>query len=256
MSGRHAPRPDAELVPPPIAASICAKERSSLGRPTTSAYFGDLCGASQCLLGHRTWQPGVPAVGGGHMTPRTDGSALLLDRGELATDRQRRVDLSPCERLGAPKLLTFHRAGSCAYGRLWQNRSNRQPRQSSAPAYRPRGARPSGLASGPGDSTRADILCQARPPGISLRTNAAFQCYARLRIARPTPRSSATLAPRLSLTIISGSEKQWVADERTTVPVDTAEGGQVVRLAHLLRLNPPDGRSSHIEWQPEGHRRL
>ncbi len=44
--------------------------------------------------------------------------------------------------------------------------------------------------------------------------------------------------------------------ERTTVPVDTAEGGQVVRLAHLLRLNPPDGRSSHIEWQPEGHRRL
>ena len=45
-------------------------------------------------------------------------------------------------------------------------------------------------------------------------------------------------------------------DERTTVPVDTAEGGQVVRLAHLLRLNPPDGRSSHIEWQPEGHRRL
>jgi hypothetical protein len=46
------------------------------------------------------------------------------------------------------------------------------------------------------------------------------------------------------------------ADERTTVPVDTAEGGQVVRLAHLLRLNPPDGRSSHTEWQPEGHRRL
>src|SRR5215470_4196543 len=46
------------------------------------------------------------------------------------------------------------------------------------------------------------------------------------------------------------------ADERTTVPVDTAEGGRVVRLAHLLRLNPPDGRSSHIEWQPEGHRRL
>ena len=47
-----------------------------------------------------------------------------------------------------------------------------------------------------------------------------------------------------------------LADERTTVPVDTAEGGQVVRLTHLLRLNPPDGRSSHIEWQPEGHRRL
>jgi hypothetical protein len=46
------------------------------------------------------------------------------------------------------------------------------------------------------------------------------------------------------------------ADERTTVPVDRAEGGQVVRLTHLLRLNPPDGRSSHIEWQPEGHRRL
>jgi hypothetical protein len=46
------------------------------------------------------------------------------------------------------------------------------------------------------------------------------------------------------------------ADERTTVPVGTAEGGQVVRLAHLLRLNPPDGCSSHIEWQPEGHRRL
>ena len=45
-------------------------------------------------------------------------------------------------------------------------------------------------------------------------------------------------------------------DERTTVPVDTADGGQVVRLTHLLRLNPPDGRSSHIEWQPEGHRRL
>src|SRR6185312_1703910 len=45
-------------------------------------------------------------------------------------------------------------------------------------------------------------------------------------------------------------------DERTNVPVDTAEGGQVVRLAHLLRLNPPDGRSSHIEWQLEGHRRL
>src|SRR5580658_2126852 len=34
-----------------------------------------------------------------------------------------------------------------------------------------------------------------------------------------------------------------------------AEGGQVVRLTYLLRLNPPDGRSSHIEWQPEGHRR-
>jgi hypothetical protein len=47
-----------------------------------------------------------------------------------------------------------------------------------------------------------------------------------------------------------------LADERTTVPVDTAGGGQVARLAHLLRLNPPDGRSSHIEWQPEGHRRL
>jgi hypothetical protein len=47
-----------------------------------------------------------------------------------------------------------------------------------------------------------------------------------------------------------------LADERTTVPVDTAEGGQVVRLTYLLRLNPPDGRSSHIEWQPEGHRRL
>ena len=46
------------------------------------------------------------------------------------------------------------------------------------------------------------------------------------------------------------------ADERTTVPVDTAECGWVVRLAHLLRLNPPDGRSSHIEWQPEGHRSL
>jgi hypothetical protein len=45
------------------------------------------------------------------------------------------------------------------------------------------------------------------------------------------------------------------ADERTTVPVDTAEGGLVVRLAHLLRFNRPDGRSSHIEWQPEGHRR-
>jgi hypothetical protein len=53
---------------------------------------------------------------------------------------------------------------------------------------------------------------------------------------------------------VSPSEQE--ADERTTVPVDTAEGGQVVRLAHLLRLNPPDGRSSHIEWQPEGHRRL
>src|SRR6516162_9206025 len=39
-----------------------------------------------------------------------------------------------------------------------------------------------------------------------------------------------------------------LADERTTVPVDTAEGGQVVWLTHLLRLNPPDGRSSHIEW--------
>ena len=51
-------------------------------------------------------------------------------------------------------------------------------------------------------------------------------------------------------------ESTGSADERTTVPVDTAEGGQVVRLAHLLRLNPPDGRSSHIEWQPEGHRRL
>ena len=47
-----------------------------------------------------------------------------------------------------------------------------------------------------------------------------------------------------------------IMHERTTVPVDTAEGGQVVRLAHLLRLNSPDGRSSHIEWQPEGHRRL
>src|ERR1700733_5543317 len=47
-----------------------------------------------------------------------------------------------------------------------------------------------------------------------------------------------------------------LADERTTVPVDTAEGGQVVRLTYLLWLNPPDGRSSHIEWQPQGHRRL
>jgi hypothetical protein len=45
-------------------------------------------------------------------------------------------------------------------------------------------------------------------------------------------------------------------DERTTVPVDAAEGGQVVRLTHLLQFNPPDGRSSHIEWQPEGRRRL
>src|SRR5207247_10309150 len=45
-------------------------------------------------------------------------------------------------------------------------------------------------------------------------------------------------------------------DERAAVPADTAEGGQVARLAHLLRFNPPDGRSSHIEWQPEGHRRL
>jgi hypothetical protein len=38
-----------------------------------------------------------------------------------------------------------------------------------------------------------------------------------------------------------------LADERMTVPVDTAEGGQVAKLTHLLRLNPPDGRSSHIE---------
>jgi hypothetical protein len=53
-----------------------------------------------------------------------------------------------------------------------------------------------------------------------------------------------------------GRARRTHTDERTTVPVDTAEGGQVVRLAHLLRLNPPDGRSSHIEWQPEGHRRL
>ena len=52
------------------------------------------------------------------------------------------------------------------------------------------------------------------------------------------------------------AHRRSVADERTTVPVDTAEGGQVVRLAHPLRLNPPDGCSSHIEWQPEGHRRL
>ena len=32
------------------------------------------------------------------------------------------------------------------------------------------------------DSTKAGILCQARPPGISLQTNAASQCYARLRM--------------------------------------------------------------------------
>ena len=56
--------------------------------------------------------------------------------------------------------------------------------------------------------------------------------------------------------VIGAATTRTHADERTTVPVDTAEGGQVVRLAHLLRLNPPDGRSSHIEWQPEGHRRL
>jgi len=64
---------------------------------------------------------------------------------------------------------------------------------------------------------------------------------------------------RPSVCVSRGScprETPDIADERTTVPVDTAEGGQVVRLAHLLRLNPPDGRSSHIEWQPEGHRRL
>ena len=54
----------------------------------------------------------------------------------------------------------------------------------------------------------------------------------------------------------AAARRRTHADERTTVPVDTAEGGQVVRLTHLLRLNPPDGRSSHIEWQPEGHRRL
>src|SRR6185437_14924738 len=65
----------------------------------------------------------------------------------------------------------------------------------------------------------------------------------------------------VSLDLASGRSVNRTAtsahgDERTTVPVDTAEGGQVVRLAHLLRLNPPDGRSSHIEWQPEGHRRL
>jgi hypothetical protein len=51
-------------------------------------------------------------------------------------------------------------------------------------------------------------------------------------------------------------ERSLVADERTTVAVGTAAGGQVVRLAQLLGLNPPDGRSSRIEWQPEGHRRV
>jgi len=58
------------------------------------------------------------------------------------------------------------------------------------------------------------------------------------------------------LSPLNAQETPDIADERTTVPVDTAEGGQVVRLAHLLRLNLPDGRSSHIEWQLEGHRRL
>jgi hypothetical protein len=70
-----------------------------------------------------------------------------------------------------------------------------------------------------------------------------------MRTARYSRR---TLMPRM----VRGARSGDLADERTTVPVDTAEGGQVVRLTHLLRLNPPDGRSSQIEWQPEGHRRL
>jgi hypothetical protein len=40
--------------------------------------------------------------------------------------------------------------------------------------------------------------------------------------------------------VIGAATTRTHADERTTVPVDAAEGGQVVRLAHLLRLNPPD----------------
>ena len=79
-----------------------------------------------------------------------------------------------------------------------------------------------------------------KPEPVALSTSA-------LRAA--TVRSSKT-----SGVVLSGRPTLRV--ERTTVPVDTAEGGQVVRLRHLLRLNPPDGRSSHIEWQPEGHRRL
>lgn len=46
--------------------------------------------------------------------------------------------------------------------------------------------------------TRAGILCQPRPPGISSQTNAATRCYARLRIALPWTRSPSTLAPRLA----------------------------------------------------------
>jgi len=39
----------------------------------------------------------------------------------------------------------------------------------------------------------------------------------------------------------SGSQHVLNAEKRTTIPVDTAERGQVVLLTHLLRLNPRDG---------------
>ena len=46
-----------------------------------------------------------------------------------------------------------------------------------------------------------------------------------------------------------------IADERTSVPVTRQKAGGLSGLGHLQRLNLADGRSSHIGWQPEGHRR-
>ena len=113
----------------------------------------------------------------------------------------------------------------------------------SPPTPRSAGLRPAFVARCVID-TRASVR-RAAPPSIWAATwsrrwpsGAALNGVVYAQLRRPT------------------AHRRSVADERTTVPVDTAEGGQVVRLAHLLRLNPPDGRSSHIEWQPEGHRRL
>jgi hypothetical protein len=141
--------------------------------------------------------------------PRTGRSVLISQLAPPSQHSRVRSDKSACECSGSAKLLTFRSGqGHASHGRLRADQIEPSAMQCPAPACRP--ATPVPARPGRDGSATADVPCQARPLGISSRTNAA----------PPVP-SEASHSPAIakiisdfgspfgSLTIISSYEKQW-----------------------------------------------
>jgi hypothetical protein len=79
-----------------------------------------------------------------------------------------------------------------------ENRSSRQPIQCPAPAHRPATPGPASTASGPGRLRESRHSPASTAAGDQLADEYGVRCHARLRTARPSPRSSGALAPRLA----------------------------------------------------------